>query len=48
VTREALPARLCLDEGSRADVTMMIYAHSGMTEQTEALGGLGDAFGATD
>jgi integrase len=33
---------------SHVDVTMMIYAHSAMTEQTEALGRLGDAFGATD
>jgi hypothetical protein len=30
------------------DVTMMIYAHTGMTEQTEALGRLGDVFGEAD
>jgi integrase len=33
---------------SHVDVTMMIYAHSGMTEQTEALRRLGEAFGTTD
>ncbi len=33
---------------SHVDVTMMIYAHSGMTEQTEALRKLGEAFGGTD
>ncbi len=33
---------------SHVDVTMMIYAHSGMTEQTEALRRLGEAFGAAD
>jgi integrase len=32
---------------SHVDVTMMIYAHTAMTEQTEALGKLGDAFGET-
>ena len=29
---------------SHVDVTMMIYAHSGMTELTEALRKLGEAF----
>jgi integrase len=33
---------------SHVDVTMMIYAHSGMAEQTEALRRLGEAFGAAD
>jgi integrase len=33
---------------SHVDVTMMIYAHSDMAEQTEALRRLGDAFGSTD
>ncbi len=33
---------------SHVDITMMIYAHSGMTEQTEALRSLGEAFGTTD
>jgi integrase len=32
---------------SHVDVTMMTYAHTAMTEQTEALGKLGDAFGET-
>ena len=32
---------------SHVDVTMMIYAHTGMTEQTEALRKLGEAFGST-
>jgi len=31
---------------SHVDVTMMIYAHSGLTEQTEALRKLGEAFGS--
>jgi integrase len=32
---------------SHIDVTMMIYAHTGMKEQTEALRKLGEAFGQT-
>ncbi|MGC5020934.1 site-specific integrase [Micromonospora sp. DT47] len=31
---------------SHVDVTMMIYAHTGLTEQTEALRKLGEAFGS--
>jgi integrase len=33
---------------SHVDVTMMIYVHSGITEQTEALRRLGEAFGTVD
>jgi integrase len=33
---------------SHVDVTMTIYAHSAMAEQTTALRRLGDAFGDTD
>jgi integrase len=33
---------------SHVDVTMMIYAHTGMAEQTEALRKLGEAFGPVD
>ena len=33
---------------SHVDVTMMIYAHSGMAEQTEALRKLGEAFDSSD
>jgi integrase len=33
---------------SHVDVTMMIYAHSGMTAQTEALRRSGEAFGSAD
>ncbi|TYB37151.1 site-specific integrase [Micromonospora sp. AP08] len=33
---------------SHVDVTMMIYAHSGMAEQTEALRKLGEAFNPSD
>jgi integrase len=33
---------------SHVDVTMTIYAHTGMVEQTEALRRLGSAFGTLD